>query len=286
MSVRCSNGVSKTATVRRIDGLPIPSSITYAPGRPDHRRRRERSAWSSRIGATSSRWSRTGPPVSCAGFSAGLHRANSSHNLTNAASVSGAVLLPCIEHTMTNQNYLFTSESVSEGHPDKVADQISGTASRRPLPRPRPASARRPSARLCSQTSSSWSPASSRRDEAVFRHRAATEGIVRKTLTDIGYTDAATGIDPAAARSASPSTASRARSARAGPGRRRAGAGDQGLMFGYACDETPELMPLAAITLAHRLVRWQARTAQSGALPWLRPDARARSPCATDGRPV
>ena len=96
---------------------------------------------------------------------------------------------------MTNHSYLFTSESVSEGHPDKVADQISDRILDAFL-------ARDPSARVACETLLAdqfvvVAGEFKTRDEAVFRDiEAAAEGIVRKTLTDIGYTDAATGIDP------------------------------------------------------------------------------------------
>ena len=174
---------------------------------------------------------------------------------------------------MTNHTYLFTSESVSEGHPDKVADQISDRMLDAFL-------ARDPSARVACETllADQYVVVAGEfktHDEAVFRDiEAAAESIVRKTLSDIGYTDAATGIDP---RRCEIRIAFNHQSSEIGQGVDRAdgelGAGDQGLMFGYACDETPELMPLA-ISLAHRLVRRQAELRSPGFEALINPTGR------------
>ncbi|MDT3668949.1 MAG: methionine adenosyltransferase [Aromatoleum sp.] len=187
---------------------------------------------------------------------------------------------------MSQRNYLFTSESVSEGHPDKVADQISDRILDAFL-------ARDPDARVACETVLAdqfvlVAGEFKTRDEVIFRDiEAAAESIVRQTLTEIGYSDAATGIDP---RRCEIKIAFNHQSREIGRGVDRddgeLGAGDQGLMFGYACDETPELMPLA-ISLAHRLVRRQATLRKSGDLPWLHPDAKSQVTVRYEGgRPV
>lgn len=185
-----------------------------------------------------------------------------------------------------SRNYLFTSESVSEGHPDKMADQISDRILDEFL-------ARDPNARVACETvladqfvlvAGEFKTA----DQAVFEEvRGRAEEIVRQTIRDIGYTSKEDGIDP---DKCEVKIAFNRQSIHINQGVDQAdgeiGAGDQGLMFGYACDETPKLMPLA-ITLAHKLVRKQAELRKSGALPWLRPDAKSQvSVRYIDGRPV
>lgn len=185
-----------------------------------------------------------------------------------------------------SKNYLFTSESVSEGHPDKMADQISDRILDAFL-------ALDPKARVACETvladqfvmvAGEFKTA----NPAVFETiRAHAEAIVRQTIRDIGYTSKADGIDPDLCEVR---IAFNRQSAHINQGVDQAGgeigAGDQGLMFGYACDETPEFMPLA-ISLAHQLVRKQSELRKSRALPWLRPDAKSQvSVRYRDGKPV
>jgi S-adenosylmethionine synthetase len=166
-------------------------------------------------------------------------------------------------------SYLFTSESVSEGHPDKVADQISDAVLDAILgadERGRVACETLVKTGVVivagEVTTSAW---------------VDIESLVRKTVLDIGYDSSEMGFDGASCGvlniigKQSPDIAQ-------GVDRkdeRKQGAGDQGLMFGYATNETDVLMP-AAITLAHRLVRRQAQVRKKGVLDWLRPDAKSQ----------
>lgn len=185
-----------------------------------------------------------------------------------------------------SKNYLFTSESVSEGHPDKMADQISDRILDAFL-------VHEPKARVACETvladqfvlvAGEFKTA----DPTVFETvRANAEKIVRQTIRDIGYTSKEDGIDPdqCEVRIAFNRQSTHI-SQGVDQGNGEIGAGDQGLMFGYACDETPELMPLA-ISLAHQLVRKQSALRKSDALHWLRPDAKSQvSVRYVDGKPV
>ena len=184
------------------------------------------------------------------------------------------------------RNGLFSSESVSEGHPDKLADRISDAVLDEFLKLD-------PQARVACEIllGDGYVIAAGEfktRNETDFENvRARTPGIIRRVLRDAGYRDAATGIDPERCEI---QVRFNRQSADINRGVDRedgvTGAGDQGLMFGYACDETPELMP-APIIYAHRLMQRQAGLRRSGALPWLGPDAKAQVTFRyEDGRPV
>ncbi len=187
---------------------------------------------------------------------------------------------------MLFRNGLFSSESVSEGHPDKLADQISDAVLDAFLTED-------PHARVACETLLAddlvvVAGEFKAKSQGIFESiRDSVPSIVRGVLRDAGYDDAATGIDPDTCEIR---VKFNSQSGNINQGVDRAdgiiGAGDQGLMFGYACDETPQLMPLA-ITLAHRLVRRQAELRKNGTLPWLRPDAKSQASIDyRDGKPV
>jgi len=169
----------------------------------------------------------------------------------------------------TNNSYLFTSESVSEGHPDKVADQISDAVLDAIL-------AVDKRARVACETLVKTGCVILA-GEVTTSAWVDLEALVRKTVLDIGYNHSEMGFDGASCAviniigKQSPDIAQGVD--RKDP--RKQGAGDQGLMFGYASNETDVLMP-APITYAHRLVKKQADVRRRGKLPWLRPDAKSQ----------
>ena len=170
-----------------------------------------------------------------------------------------------------SQEYLFTSESVSEGHPDKVADQISDAVLDALL-------AQDPTSRVAAETLCTTGLVLLA-GEITSRANVDYIQIARDTIRSIGYDNTEYGIDY---KGCSVQVCYDKQSPDIAQGVDRAhdddldqGAGDQGLMFGYACDETPELMP-AAIYYAHRLVERQAQMRRDGRLPWLRPDAKSQ----------
>ncbi len=186
---------------------------------------------------------------------------------------------------MLIRNGLFSSESVSEGHPDKLADRISDRILDAFLELD-------PQARVACETMLAdqcvivAGEFKTRRREDFLAVRESAARLVREVLRDSGYSNAETGIDPDACEI---QVRFNGQSQDINQGVDRAdgvlGAGDQGLMFGYACDETPELMP-APIVYAHRLVRRQSELRKSGELPWLQPDAKSQVTVRyVDGRP-
>jgi len=168
-------------------------------------------------------------------------------------------------------NFLFTSESVSEGHPDKVADQISDAVLDAILTQDK-------FARVAAETLVNTGLVLMA-GEITTRAVVDFQQVARETIKRIGYDNTDYGIDYrgcavlVAYDKQSPDIAQGVDRAQDDP--LNQGAGDQGLKFGYACDETPVLMPLP-IHLAHRLVERQSELRRDGRLPWLRPDAKSQ----------
>ena len=166
-------------------------------------------------------------------------------------------------------DFLFTSESVSEGHPDKVADQISDAVLDAIL-------AQDKRSRVAAETLVKDNLVVLA-GEVTTNARVDYQHIARNTIRRIGYTQPEIGFD-ASTCTVVVAYGEQSRDIAQGVNRPvdlDQGAGDQGLMFGYACDETPSLMPMA-IYLAHRLVERRSEVRRDGRLPWLRPDAKSQ----------
>ncbi len=171
--------------------------------------------------------------------------------------------------------HLFTSESVTEGHPDKVADQISDAVLDEVLRQD-------PTGRVACETTVTTGMVLLA-GEISTKAYVDFAGVARRVVRDIGYTRTDYGFDSetcAVLSAIDPQSPDIAQGVDTG------GAGDQGLMFGFACRETPELMPLP-IALAHRLTRGLAAARKSGEIPWLRPDGKSQVTVEYEGnRPV